>query len=167
MPSNNNLQYIKPMTWKGVLKLWKKGEASLPHWIKYFKDKGFKSWEDWREHDFIRYGCNSLDWSLYKITNPTKTILTFRGGSSKTWIERYYNGKSHPTFKEIASHPDLSSNEGVKSFIKNFPEDTTLIGIKTGKGIIVIEGMHRCAAIALANKEKKKIKTEVKIALGK
>jgi hypothetical protein len=161
-----SLKLIKHTTWSDVLSIWRDNEAHLEHWTKYYKNKGFESWEDWRKHDFIRYGCNSLKWSLFEVVDPAKTILSFRGGSSRTWTKRYYNGKSHPTFKEIASHPDISSNEGIKSFIKNFPEESILIGVKTGKGIVIIEGMHRCAAMALANKEKKKIKAKIKIALG-
>ena len=42
-----------------------------------------------------------------------------------------------------------------------------MLGLKTRDGVIIIEGMHRATAIALAERENIKIRSEIYIALTK
>ncbi len=49
---------------------------------------------------------------------------------------------------------------------ENFPGATTLSGLLTDQGIVIIEGMHRSCALALAAQNHKTVTTEIKICLA-
>ena len=65
-----------------------------------------------------------------------------------------------PIFAEIKEHPAASD------FLKNLPKETTIIALNTDMGIVIAEGMHRCAAITKASKEGISLNTDLYMAVA-
>ncbi len=65
-----------------------------------------------------------------------------------------------PTFGEIKEHPAAGE------FLKNLPKETTMIALNSDIGIVIAEGMHRCAAITKAAKERISLNTDLYMAVA-
>lgn len=91
----------------------------------------------------------------------------FRGGPFINWINRYYSGKELPTFAEIVEQPDsdIPDRDKFKEILEHC-STMQLIGIVKDKDIFIIEGMHRCAAVALAAARKQTLDIDVRISLA-
>lgn len=165
-PKKNFLEYIKPLSWEETFGFWRDNEASSPNWIKVYKSRGFKSWDDWRKTYVKQLGCEKLQWHLYKLIDPAKHTPSFYGGPYRTWVERFYGGKRIRKFSEIIELTEIQDHKGINSIANNFPEETVIIGLEVKGEIVTIEGMHRCCAIALMSKNKKEIKSNIVIALA-
>jgi len=161
------LKYQKPLSWKEVFDFWRKNEASQPNWIKVCRERGFDSWDAWREEYIKPFKCDQAEWHFYEVVNPEKNIPSFYGGPFKTWKKLYYKEKETLKFSEIAELSEIQKNKHVNSLADNFPEKTVIIGLEVGNKIVIIEGMHRSCAIALLAKKKKKVRSVVLIALAK
>lgn len=153
-------EFIKPLSWKQVFKIWRDNEIDEPHWKEYYKKEGFNSWLAWRKQFIEPIKLLNKKWKLIKVKNPLKSVPNFRGGPYKGWAKKFYQGRSLPKFTDIKEH------WAAKDFLKNLPRKSTIIAWNTEKGIVIIEGMHRCAAITKAVKEKKNIKLDLYIALA-
>lgn len=162
----NNLEFIKKLTWDEVFSIWRDNEAERENWIRIYKQKGFGSWDEWRK-TYIKPipEVKSKKWRLYQVLSPEKVLPEFRGGPFKGWIDRFYKGEELPKFTKIAEHLEVQNHKGISRMKDNFPQKTSLIGFKTEKGIVILEGMHRCAAVALAAREGENISGDVFIAL--
>lgn len=152
------------LKWPDVFKIFRENEEDLEHWKKYYQSQGFKSWEEWRERFFQRFGMRHLSWDLYEIVTPN-AVRSLRGADFRGW--RKLTGQKHLRFWEMAQLKSIQEYEPLRSRMDNFPKETTIIGIRYNECIFVIEGMHRCATYALALSEGKEIKTKIKIALGR
>lgn len=162
----NFLEYIKPLSWEESFGFWRENEAKRPNWIKSYKNRGFSSWDDWRKTYTKQLGCEKLQWHLYKLIDPVGHIPFFYGGPYRTWVERFYGGKKICKFSEIIKFSEIQKHEGVNSIANNFPKETVIISLVVKREIVIIEGMHRCCAIALMNKNKKEIKSNIFVALA-
>ena len=160
------LEKVKDLSWEDVFEIWRQNEGSNPKWIEHAKENGFASWEEWRNMYAKDLNLAERNWTLYKITDPLKTIPTFRGGPFKTWIQRHYGGHPRPTFAELAQREDMQNNKDNVNILDNFPQETTITGLKQDASVIIIEGMHRCVAIALAAQQGKELDTTVHITLA-
>ena len=69
-------------------------------------------------------------------------------------------------FSEIIEFAEIQKNKDINSIVNNFPKETVIIGLAVKGGIVIIEGMHRCCAIALMSKNQKEIESSVFIALA-
>jgi len=165
---SKNLVKIKELKWNDVFEIWRKNEDyHNSHWVSLWQERGFKSWEDWRMTYAERFELPKLnDWVIYDINNPLEFIPQICGGSFSSWLERYYNGENNPTFAQIAQHPDVQSHQGIIKFMEDFPAETIISGVILGNKIVVVEGMHRCVAIALAVLKGQKIETKMQICLA-
>jgi len=160
-------EFIKPLSWDGVFGRWSDLEADRPNWIEHYKSKGFSSWEEWRTTEIVEpLKLAERKWRLYRILDPTQNIPRFRGGPFKGWVERFYEGRSLPTFAELAKHQGIQTHKGINEIITNFPKESLLIAVVTNKGIVILEGMHRCCAIALAASQSFSIEANIDIALA-
>lgn len=153
-------EFVKPLSWDEVVEIWRSNEINETHWEKYWKSKGHKSWEEWRKKYIDAYAVLNGDWYLVKVKDPIASVTNFRGGNYKGWKENFYEGREMPTFSEMKGHWAASE------FLKNLPPETTIIALNTEIGIVVAEGMHRCAAITKAAKEGKKIDLNLYIAMA-
>lgn len=154
------------MAWDEVITIWEAGEAGLPRWITHYQKRGFDNWRDWRTHTTNELQPQNLHWYLYKVSNPMKTVPLFKGGPFRAWIKNYYGSLKSPTFAEIVKHSDVGKSSTIQEMIANFPANTTIIGLKTTDGIVIIEGMHRCTALALAELQRKPIQTTLSLILA-
>ncbi len=161
------LKHIRPLTWKEVFEFWRENEERNPGWEEVAKDRGFASWEEWRRTYVPPFRLEEREWSLYRVTDPMRAVPKFRGGPFHSWIENIYgDAGSTPTFDVIAARLAGMKHGGVRKLTDSFPKETVITGVLTDDGIVVIEGTHRCAAIALAVAEGWMIETDLKIALG-
>ncbi|MCK5466342.1 hypothetical protein KAI56_02475 [Candidatus Parcubacteria bacterium] len=161
------LKYLRPLKWKEVFDFWRKNEASQANWIKAYKERGFDSWDAWREKYTKPLKCDQAEWHFYELVNPEKNISSFYGGPFKTWKKLYYKEKETLQFSELVKLPEIQKNKDINSLADNFPEKTIIIGLEVGKKIVIIEGMHRSCAIALLAKKRRKLKSIILIALAK
>ena len=133
---------------------------------KVYKSRGFGSWDDWRQTYAKQLGCEKLQWHLCKLIDPAKHVPYFHGGPYRNWVKYFYGGKRICKFSEIIKFSKIQKHEGVNSIINDFPKETVIIGLVVKGEIVIIEGMHRCCAIALMNKDQKEIESNVFIALA-
>ncbi|MBI2064099.1 MAG: hypothetical protein HYT66_00030 [Candidatus Yanofskybacteria bacterium] len=152
-------EFVRPLKWIDVLDIWRNNEINEGHWKEYYQAKGFKSWENWRKKYIDAYASLGKDWYLAKVKDPILSVPSFRGGNYKGWKENIYEGRELPTFREMKEHPAAAG------FLKNLPRETTIIALNTDIGIVIIEGMHRCAAIAKAAKEGMPLNLDLYIAM--
>jgi len=83
-------------------------------------------------------------------------------GPFKAWVEGCYGGVWCPTFESFVHRlPEQSLR-----LVRNFPPVTNIIGCMTSRGIVVVEGMHRCTAITIVAKEGRQIAGEMHILLA-
>lgn len=165
--ADNHLRFIKNLAWNDVFNFWREGEVYIPRWIEHYKTEGYKSWDKWRKHTISNLPYKDLDWKLFEVEDPIQTIPEFFGGPFRAWKARYYNGNDTVTFSDLAKNKELQASQIIQEMIINFPNKTYLIGLETNNGITIIEGMHRCCALAIAKQNKKPIKTKVFLASAK
>ncbi len=167
MDDTQSLHFIKSLPWEEVFSLWRAGEANLPRWIEHYKAGGFSSWDEWRMKDTLQdLHPARLTWNLFSIEDPVATVPHFFGGPFRSWMKKYYEGASDRTFAEIIKYPELQNSDVVQRIIKDFPKETYLIGLRTSEGIVIIEGMHRSSALALAALKNIPIDAHVFLALA-
>jgi len=164
--ANDFLRPIKPLSWADVFSLWRDGESLLPRWIEHYRKSGFASWDDWRANTLRDLHQQSLTWTLFELIDATLHVPDFIGGPFRPWIAKYYDGARSRAFREIVKSPALRSNPIVREMVADFPKETYIVGLQTEAGIVVIEGMHRCSALALAAESNARIDAKVFIALA-
>lgn len=158
---DKQFKFIKPLTWEEVFKIWKGNEINESHWQEYYKKEGFESWLGWRNKYLKPIGALNRKWKLVKVINPLKSVPDFHGGPYEGWTKNFYKGKNLPKFIEMKEHPRA------ENYFKNLSSKTTIIAWNTKIGIVIIEGMHRCAAIARAAKRgRKNLKLDLYVALA-
>lgn len=161
-----NLEYLQPITWDDVFFTWQQDEINQPRWVESYTKRGFDTWSEWRELYAQAFRCPERSWHLYQVQQPLLAVPTFRGGPFKTWIERHYGGQPSLTFAELAQREDMQQNASAQSLLVHFPAKTQLIGLVQNREVIIIEGMHRCVAIALAAQQGTPLTSTVHIALA-
>lgn len=169
MLSINNLQhlkYLKSITWEDTLKSWAKEEANLPHWIEHYKERGFKSWEEWRKDSIKNLTPEELDWKLFEVLEPTETIPYFHAGPFRAWIKKYYGNKAMPPFIELAKNLEIQDDPNINEIIQKFPKESALLGLIKDDKIVIIDGLHRSLALAVAHEKGINIKAKVFITLA-
>lgn len=162
-----HIKFIQKLTWQEVYKFWAECEENRDNWVRYYQKRGFPSWKEWRDTYIKPFGCEKLEWGLYEITDPMVTVPEFCGGPFRTWIEKFYDGKQTLRFLQLADLKDIQTHQGIQEIKQNFPWDKKIIGMLVGNEIFVIEGTHRCCAIALMQRENFKTKNKLYIALAK
>jgi hypothetical protein len=143
-----SLEFIRPMKWQDVFNEWRKGEAWQGSWEKHWTERGFVSWDEWREAYSVPLNPNSLSWFLYKIKDPVKIVSFFYGTPTKSWIKKAYGGEKTKRLSEIINLPIIKDNFKILEIKKNFPKQTMLTGLVHNGEIVLVEGMHRASALA-------------------
>lgn len=157
---NKQFELIKPLTWEEVVEIWKNNEANEAHWEAHYKKEGFNSWLDWRKKYIEPIAALKKNWKLVRVIDPLKSVPAFHGGPYSGWDKDFYEGRDLPTFAEMKEH------WAAADYLKKLPEETTVIAWNTEIGIVVIEGMHRCAAVAKAAKEGKNLNLKLYLAIA-
>lgn len=159
---------VRDLNWKDVIEIWKNNEENLEHWKNYWQSKGFNSWQEWRERFFSRFGIKDLAWSLMETEYSSHHVPHWRYANFKGW-NKLAQANKYNSFYRLARHEmeKLENYEPLVRLIEDFPVETTVIGIELGKDLYIIEGMHRCASIAVAHWQGKRIETNIRVAVGK
>ncbi len=155
-----------PCTWAQVFAIWRTNEGDDSHWGPHARERGFPNWEAWRMTYATPLRLPERAWHLFRVEDPLATVPAFRGGPFGSWIRKYYHGDAHPTFATLARHPDIASHTGVLALRDHFPSETTISGLLHDDGIVIVEGMHRCCAIALAAAQGTPLMTTLRLALA-
>lgn len=166
---SRNLSKIRKLNWVEVVEIWRLVEEDLEHWQRTWKAKGFKSWLDWRTETFKNLNGPELSWALFKVKIPLKEVINWRGGMFHSWAKWFYPlfPEQPPRLKNLIVHPGVNNHWYIKKILENFPKATTVSAIRNSAGdIIVVEGMHRCCALALAHHDRITIKTNLTLALA-
>jgi len=167
--STQLLQGGQPITWNKVFNYWRENETGPnSHWNTFWPSQGFKSWEEWRQHTHANLHGEQLSWELYDMADPLELVPTFRGGPFRSWTKWFYSAfnSDAPTFAELVQHPGVSSNWFILELAKNFPDKSVITGVRTPDGIVIVEGMHRCCALALRAKWNKSLNGPVPLVLA-
>lgn len=143
-----SLIYIKPFAWQEIFDIWRELEAWQESWKRHWTERGFDSWDEWREAYAAPLHPETLTWELYQITDPAKDLPFFYGTPTKSWIEKAYNGETTKQLSSIVHLPIVAENDKILDIKKDFPKETMLTGLVHNGKIILIEGMHRACAIA-------------------
>ncbi len=147
-------RFLKKTNWADIFALWKATEGTDPVWQEFARrEKGWDSWEAWRGHSASLFGASERDWRLYEISSPNETIPKFRIGPFDGW-QKHFEKKNVHTFEDLVHDHTawVSQNIGVRSRLQQFPQPTQFIGVYLEQDDVVVlyEGHHRAAAIALA-----------------
>jgi len=159
-------KWIRELSFADVFEIWRRNEEGKEQWESHARERGFRGWEEWRMRYVKALGLRKRHWSLYQVINPLAVVPKWRGGPFKTWMERHYGGIFTPTFAQLAKQPDMQKHAGPKEAQGAFPRTTTVIALFRDGQLVVIEGMHRCVAIALAARVGRPIETSLFAALA-
>lgn len=160
-----SLEFIGSISWPEIFASWKAGEAHQKSWREHWQERGFDSWDEWRKAYASPLKPEMLQWFLYKIKDPIKALPLFYGTPTRAWIEKAYNGEKTKKFSEIINLPIIKDNIKVLDIKCDFPKKTMLTGLIYDNNIILVEGMHRGAALAGWDPQKS-LDSEVTIALA-
>jgi len=150
-----------------VFEYWRSNEINELHWVEYWKSKGFKSWEEWRRKYAQEFKLRDREWVFCRILDPVNNIPFFKGGPFSSWVKNFYHGLPAPTFDWIVrENIIMESNDTVVSMARNFPSRSILTGLYTRDGVKIIEGMHRCCAVASMRRQGRELTGEVYICLA-
>ena len=166
MAPGNALTEIGPTSWEEVFSIWRNGEANIPRWVDHYERRGFDSWDEWRKSTIQDLKAEKLNWKIYRLHDSQKAVPHFYGGPFRAWMQKYYGGSPIAPFSEIIEHEEVQKSQLVREMIENFPKKTTLIGLLADDKVVILEGLHRCSALAVAAQKGMKIKTEAYILLA-
>lgn len=150
-----NVQYRQGTDWNDVFFRWKQEEGSDPVWQKFAKEeKGWDSWDEWRGYQANLIGAKEREWSIYEIQKPNETIPEFLLGPYNGWQKHYplEEAHTHTVADLVRDHTAwVKENVGVQARAAQFPQQAQMIGVyaEDEDRIILYEGHHRAAAIAL------------------
>ena len=155
----NDLQNKREINWPDIFLNWQKREGSRPEWQKVAREKGWNTWTEWRSNWVKLFRAEDRKWNQFTISNPLKAVPKFRVGPSGSWQKHFPGNKSNKyTFADLVKKESFVQNEKVYSILNNFPKTTEFIGLLLpDNSIVIIDGHHRAAALALAAKQKKNI----------
>ncbi|MEK7600513.1 MAG: hypothetical protein AAB463_00950 [Patescibacteria group bacterium] len=165
----NNLEKIRGLSWPDVVDTWRSTEENLEHWQKFWSAKGFSSWQAWREKTHANLRGPELSWALYKVSDSLNQVPQWRGGMFHSWAKWFYPmlAEQPPRLRDLLEHPGVHNHWFIRDIAKTFPAATTIMAIRTSNGdIVIVEGMHRCCALALLARDKKSVATELNIVLA-
>lgn len=156
--------YIQAMTWEDVFADWKKREANQG-WETVWRERGFASWEAWRISYLVRLKPTDRDWALVDIHDPQATVPLFWAMGFRGWKQYYPAETRRARLRDIAAHPALADNPKVVALSNDFPKETRLVAMRCGEDVMLVEGMHRAATIALFARRGERIAERVTLAL--
>jgi len=164
-----NFKLIKSLAKKEVVETWRAIEEPLEHWQAFWKAKKHKSWQEWRETTHKTVLDRKLNWNLYRVNNPISEVPQWRGGMFHSWCKWFYPvmAERPPRLKDLLAHPGVNNHWYVRTIAENFISPTTVTAIRLPNGdISVVEGMHRCCALAYMAHNKTKFKGKLLVILA-
>jgi hypothetical protein len=148
-----SLEFEMEIEWRDIFAVWRSGEAYQKSWKEHWLERGFDSWDAWRENYVAPLEPGLHSWNIYRISNPSQDIKLMYGVPSRGWQEKCYEGEMIKMIGDILDHPAVKENNKVKIIMKNFPYQTMLTGVINKDRIVLVEGMHRACALAQMKNE--------------
>jgi len=151
-------------SWGDIFAIWKEREGTMEGWKKVAKQKGWESWEEWRDAHMQNIGAKERKWFRYEILDPLKSVPQFKVGPTPSWQAHFPESeRNQHTFEDLVNgdsfHGDDKKNDKTRSMLVTFPKSTEFIGVVLAdKTVVLMEGHHRAAAIALAAQKGEKVK---------
>lgn len=163
IPQIAGLQFERAIAWEQVFSDWCIRETGADWgWEKVWTQKGFSNWQDWRMGDVARFGLLDRSWNLYTVENPTEFIPRMYVGAYPGWRRYYPEGVKRAKFSELVG---IEENQKVAQILEYFPPPTTMIAIKHGNDMVIFEGTHRAAALALMAKHGQPCTSKIQLAI--
>jgi hypothetical protein len=162
-----SLEYVHNIDWQDVFAVWRAYEAYQKNWRKHWEERGFESWDEWRQNYIAPIKPEEKKWSVWRVNRPIEDFPKIYGVPSKGWQQDVYpEGVQTMPLREIVEllKTDFGKNEKVEAIKNNFPYQTMLTGIVNKGRIVLVEGMHR--SLALVTMSENKIKGDVVLALA-
>jgi len=122
---NQNLEFIREMSWPEALEIWRANEADLEHWVTYCQERGHASWEGFRAKAISRMNLEKRRWKLFSIPDPTGIIPQFYAGPFKGWVRDHFKGRDFTTIAEIADSEKVKNHSVIQEIRNNFPKNTS------------------------------------------
>jgi len=157
--------FVGARSWLQVLGIWAQQELPNDHWRAAYEARGM-TWFEWRRSTIDHFGLEQRRWQLLRVRRVHHVIPMLRGGDHPDWERLYYDGKRCPTFGWLADSSDVEGNPGVQRLLVDFPRRTTVMAVVRGGDVIVVDGMHRCSALAFASRNGGTVETELYLAVG-
>ncbi len=150
---------MKTISWINVLADWKAAEEK--NWESFYHERGYASWFEWRESYIEDLGLMDRNWTEEVIKNPHEVIPNFTIGGYQSWKKYRPSGKRVVVFADVAvpvqsneisydnePRQDVRTNGRVSGLLGNL-HDTTFLILQSPSFSVVLDGTHRCAAIAV------------------
>jgi len=157
-------EFVRNADWEEVRASWKGREETV--WRAHYLERGFGTWESWREPYVRDFGLAGRTWTIETISDALSAVPEFYVGSFKGWQKYYPEGKMIATFADIARHPEIRDNTGVQYWLNHVPEKTRLMLFRCGEEIVVRDGTHRCVAMAILRTDDLEFSCEVEAAIA-
>jgi hypothetical protein len=165
--SLEGLRFVRPLCWDEVWSVWRSNEIDWPETTEHFQKRGFTSWEAWRTPCAQAFQCDRRTWRLYDVADPLVMAPTFYGGPFPFWQRMFYGDCETLSFAELAALPGVRQDWKIAAIRAAFPSATTLVGLhQRQRRVVVVDGMHRCCALAWSVMERRTVATAMNIALA-
>lgn len=152
-------------TWKEIFTIWRIREEAV--WRQHHLDRGFATWEEWRLHQLAHIGLQPEGryWRLYHLAQSEKSVPQLLIGAYRGWQQYQPEGAETVTFAEVAEHPKLPDNQAMQRLLEFPPQTRRIFGLRFGHQVVIRDGTHHCAALALAARLKRPFGCTTTIAL--
>lgn len=147
------------ISWSTVLDGWREGEEA--QWEPLYTQRGYDSWWEWRESYMKELHLADRTWTQEVIEDPHAYVKQLHIGGYRGWHQYRPEGIEAATFEEVVTPPtdnemnyagearvNPRTNEKIMSLVGQL-KDTTILVLKSGDFQVLLDGHHRCAAIAI------------------
>lgn len=153
---------MRSVTWQEVFDYWRESEADAG-WDTVWKERGFESWDQWRETYADELGLAQATWEEFEVSrDPREFAAGLWAGGFNGWADFWPEGTQCARMSQIADHPNVPHNDKIKKILEDFPKKTTIMLLSYATEYTVFEGMHRCATLALMKKWGQPVDTQLR-----
>lgn len=164
-PTPAGLTQLRPTTWPAVYQEWYRQEGRQSDWGRYLRQLGYSSWREWREDVIVKpFRLTKRTWMLYRVTDP-RMVLDWYGGPFPSWQKAHYRRAQTRSFAWLVKNGRILQRQKIKKF-NTIPKSMKLFGFRYRNRIVVLDGMHRCCALAIRVARGQAVKTKIIIALA-
>lgn len=157
--------FVGVRTWQQVLGTWAQQELTNDVWQAECARRGM-TWFEWRKSTIDFFQLERRRWVVLQVRRPMVVVPRLRGGEHPDWERLYYDGQRCPTFSWLAANSTVESNPMVQRALASFPPRSTIIAVERGGSAVVVDGMHRCSALAFAARNGAAVAANLTLAIG-
>ena len=157
------MKLIGNTTWPEIYEEWRRVETQNDIWCAHYKNRGHKTWEEFRDPQIQNLSLPNLTWKLYEL-DPSE-IPSLRCGPFEGW-QKLAKELGDDTFKTLSKSPHFADHPKVIDLKKHFPSEIQLIALNTNNTPQLIEGHHRCIALTQLLCKNTPPNSKITLALG-